>query len=402
MLKRQEDKSTDLEMDDQQLKHRLQSSGLYDPNEDSIQGHRTGKLEEQPSSEEKATPFTWEGNASQSEFAQTPAEEGPVDEQEKQATFDGIVEDWFDQDSGEEPVDDTPVVPQAGSQDIQTEQPAGEPAFKEDYYWGDETPNQEEKAKELDDWFSTLDPDEPTTQTVEAIPARDEETIPPAAEVETGEASPERLRPIALEDYEPPPAPEPVEPNALEEVGTKVTGFWRSQSTLTRIVIILLSVFMFGLAVSIPLFNFLANRSQPAAQAAVATIAFDESGQPYPIGLRITGGWFFNLQPSHIEDGVWKPEGPEWLKGTEVRKVLTIPWSRQSEAVIRSLAPGDSLQLHMSDNYIQEYQVDSIEQVNRSDVYMYSNNDASLVIILYQADSNDRWVAISHLVESKK
>ncbi len=390
LLRRQEEKPSSLEMDDSQLSSRMQSAGLYSPESDGMPRSKTGRLVEPASPADPTAPFAWEEES----LPEDGDSEPPAAEEAKPPAFDEIMEDWFEKDSEEPPTPDEPAAPVV---DEPARTPTGSlPFIGDNYYWGEETAAPDEKAEPQEDWLA--DPAEPTAETQEA-PAK--EPLPEPSPEES-EASPERLRPIALEDYEPPPTPEPDEPSALDEVSEKVGGFWRSQNTLTRVAIILLSVFAFGLAVSIPLFNYLLNRPQPVMPAAEPAAVVDASGQPYPIGLKLTGGWFFNLQPSHIEEGVWKPEAAEWLTGTEVRKVVTIPWSRQSDAVVRSLMKGDMLQLHMSDNNIQEYEVDSVEQVNRSDISMYSNNEASLVVILYQIDSNDRWVVVSHLIEPKR
>ncbi len=394
LLRRQEEKPSSLEMDDSQLSNRLQTAGLYEEESDVLPRPKTGKLEEPRAPGGQTAPFSWTEENGAEDAA--PTDEGDT----KPPASDEILEDWFEKDEEEPPAPEPVNPPEAVEPEPPARTPTGPLAFVgNDYYWGDEAPPAGETAEKSEDWHSEDESFTPIAPAGEAEGGSREEPLP-EGEDESSEASPERLRPIVLEDYEPPPAPETVEPSALEEVSEKVGGFWRSQSTLTKVTIILLSVFMFGLAVSIPLFSYLANRPGPVIPTPVVA-AVDESGQPYPIGLRLTGGWFFNLQPSHIEAGVWKPEGAEWLKGTEVRKVVTIPWSRQSEAVVRSLVPGDSIQLHMSDNNIQDYVVDTVEQVNRSEATMFTDNVASLAVILYQADSNDRWVVVSHLTEPK-
>ncbi len=407
LLKRQDDKPSSLEMDDHQLTDRLQSAGLVNSAEDGMPKPKTGKLKE-PTANEKTAPFVWEKEIPSGESEKDPDRE----EQPNPPGFDEVVDDWFAQDeetaSAEEPDE------AESSLDPLNDPSAARSAINgSEYYWSDET-GKSQKAEESEEapgaWFSELEspaagvapaPFEIGAEPSEEAPFEPSSETPASPLSDESEASPQRLRPIVLEDYEPPPAPEPEEPSALDEVGTKVGGFWRTQSLLTKVTIILLAVFMFGLAVSIPLFNYLLNRPQPVTPAAVAVVV-DPNGQPIPIGLKLTGGWFFNLQQSNIEEGVWVPEGAEWLEGTEVRKVVAIPWSRQSEAVVSSLIAGDMLQLHLSDNKIQEYQVDSVEQVDRTDVYMYADNEASLVVILYQANSNKRWVIVSHLVEPER
>lgn len=131
-----------------------------------------------------------------------------------------------------------------------------------------------------------------------------------------------------------------------------------------------------------------------AAQSPAATATPDPAALPYPVGLRLTGGWFFNLQKGQLTDGNWDPTSAEWLDGTELRRVVAIPWNRQSEAVIRSLLPGDEMLLHMSNNAVQTYTVRSVEQVNRSERDLLSGNDPSLLIVLVKPESEQRWVVL--------
>src|SRR5690606_5154619 len=101
-----------------------------------------------------------------------------------------------------------------------------------------------------------------------------------------------------------------------------------------------------------------------------------------------------NLQKGQLTDGNWDPTSAEWLDGTELRRVVAIPWNRQSEAVIRSLLPGDEMLLHMSNNAVQTYTVRSVEQVNRSERDLLSGNDPSLLIVLVKPESEQRWVVL--------
>jgi hypothetical protein len=120
---------------------------------------------------------------------------------------------------------------------------------------------------------------------------------------------------------------------------------------------------------------------------------------PYPTGLRMTGGWFFYLQPSTMRDGRWEPATNEWLNGSELRRIVALPHTRQLEAVVRSLVAGDTLELHMSNGDILIFLVDEISQVNRTDVSILSSNKPSLALVLYQKEEELRWVVVSNLRE---
>lgn len=114
----------------------------------------------------------------------------------------------------------------------------------------------------------------------------------------------------------------------------------------------------------------------------------------YPVGIELTGGWYFPLEKGYLQDGKWEPKTAEWLVGTEVRRVIAIPWSKQSEAVISTLEKGDVIRLVMSNKENKNYRVESVEHVQRSQVDVLTDTRPSLVIILYQDRSDERWIVI--------
>jgi len=93
-------------------------------------------------------------------------------------------------------------------------------------------------------------------------------------------------------------------------------------------------------------------------------------------------------------DNVWKPVQSEWLEGTELRRVVALPWNRQTEAVVRSFQAGDVVEMQMSNKDVTRYTVEKVEKVRVEDTTIYSGTTPSLVIILYTDDKEavDRWV----------
>lgn len=116
---------------------------------------------------------------------------------------------------------------------------------------------------------------------------------------------------------------------------------------------------------------------------------------PYPIGIELTGGWIFSLGHNTLVDGKWVPQGGEWLDGSVVRRVVAIPWSRQTEAVFQSFQKGDTIRLYFSNKQIITYKVSQVEQVAVNDTSILSDTHPSLVVILYQTGAATRWVIIA-------
>ncbi len=93
-----------------------------------------------------------------------------------------------------------------------------------------------------------------------------------------------------------------------------------------------------------------------------------------------------------IKDGEWNPQGPEWLEGTEICRWVAIPWSRQLEAVVRTLTQKDSLELVMSNNDKLTYSVYSIKEMTLAEMQKLDSNSPCLLLVLAKQDSDTRWV----------
>lgn len=116
------------------------------------------------------------------------------------------------------------------------------------------------------------------------------------------------------------------------------------------------------------------------------------SNLPYPVAVSLPGGWRFDLGRGTLQSGIWEPGGAEWLEGTEVCRWVSLPWSRQLEAVIRTLNPKDPIELVMSNNDKLIYSVYSVYEMTREEIQKQDANTPCLLIILTGSDSEKRWV----------
>lgn len=113
---------------------------------------------------------------------------------------------------------------------------------------------------------------------------------------------------------------------------------------------------------------------------------------PNPVGIQLTGGWYFSLTPSTFDSqGRWTPQRAEWLSGAEVTRVVTLPYTKQLEATVQSFNVGDPIILAFSNHSQLTYTVQSIEQVAVSSDFM-KESVPSLLIILYDQNSDKRWL----------
>lgn len=113
---------------------------------------------------------------------------------------------------------------------------------------------------------------------------------------------------------------------------------------------------------------------------------------PFPTSMSLPGGLNFTLGKGTLKDGQWNPQGPEWLEGTEVCRWVAIPWSRQLEAVIRTLSPDDQLELVMSNNDRLLYKVYSVQQLSNEELQELPSDSPCLLLVLAKADTETRWV----------
>lgn len=117
---------------------------------------------------------------------------------------------------------------------------------------------------------------------------------------------------------------------------------------------------------------------------------------PYPVVLNLPGGLSFNLGRGILDNGRWDPRRPEWLEGTEICRWVAVPYSRQLEAVVRTLTRDDKLELVMSNSDEWTYDVFSITQMSIEDMQKASENSSCLLLVLADVNTDTRWVVTAY------
>ena len=228
------------------------------------------------------------------------------------------------------------------------------------------------------------------------VPARDDELSQEAQEgLEAPEDSDEGLRQPA--EPKQPAGSQYRNPQRFIAYDPK-QSFWSRIKGLNRIdkililILILAVIALIGFVVTLYLES---HRQQPALVVNPTPLATATLNYPVPIGLHLPGGWFFELKVGSLVDGKWTPQTSEWLEGTEIRRVIAIPWNKQVEAVIQTFTTGDIIGLDISNGDKIVYKVQSVSQVPASDSSVLYDTRPSLAIILINPDSNDRWIIIA-------
>jgi len=115
---------------------------------------------------------------------------------------------------------------------------------------------------------------------------------------------------------------------------------------------------------------------------------------PIPVELELPGGWKFTLKTS-TPGNLWAPTTSEWLRDTEIRRVIGIPWNKQIEAVIHTFGADDVIRLMMNNGDKLVYKVATISQVDVQDASVLRDTRPSLAIVLFNAADNKRWVVVA-------
>jgi hypothetical protein len=124
-----------------------------------------------------------------------------------------------------------------------------------------------------------------------------------------------------------------------------------------------------------------------------------QSNTPFPSSIQIPGGWSIPLKVGALVDGVWNPVEAEWLAGTEVCRAVSLPWTKQLNAVYATFETGDKFQLLMNNNDVLNYQVLEVKTIRSTDMINYINRTSPcLVVELTKADTDERQVVVSEPV----
>jgi len=192
-----------------------------------------------------------------------------------------------------------------------------------------------------------------------------------------------------------------VEQEAAEALAP--AGGWKTRlanlTLLQKIILVEAVAVVIALVIATPYFIRLIQQAQAPVEMAPANFQIPRAlpeGVPYPTGVMLPGGWFFNLDKSTFVDGQWKPDGGEWLEGTELRRVVALPWNPQTEAVVQSFQPGDTIELYLKNDRSIQYEITQIDRVAVDEIQVYTDLRPSLAVILYREDSDQRWVVVGH------
>lgn len=118
---------------------------------------------------------------------------------------------------------------------------------------------------------------------------------------------------------------------------------------------------------------------------------------PEPFSVQFPGGWQFSLKSSRVPYPDWNPTQPEWLEGTQICKLIAIPWNIQIDAVYKTIVKGDAITLMLDNKDQYSYVVNKLETDSKDELIQKVNSpEPCLIIFLYKA-SAARWQVINSI-----
>ncbi|HID89401.1 MAG TPA: hypothetical protein EYP52_06800 [Anaerolineae bacterium] len=140
--------------------------------------------------------------------------------------------------------------------------------------------------------------------------------------------------------------------------------------------------------------------SSPTPTPYALSLGLDEaaSGGNDPASVEFAGHSFV-LGEGHVDGGVWSPSGAEWLAGTELRRVIAVPYGADLANAVSRMRSGEKVRLRLRSGEVVEYTVDEVRRIKRHEIEVLSERRPSIAIILFGERSGERWVIVGSAVQ---
>ena len=136
---------------------------------------------------------------------------------------------------------------------------------------------------------------------------------------------------------------------------------------------------------------------------------------PYAIALGVVGGeaarsandpasievagYTWVLAAGEVLNGQWLPVGAEWLAGTELRRVVAVPYEADVAEAVSNLRGGEVLRLRLRSGEIVKYRIADVRRQQRQEIEVLAERSPSLVLLLHSEPSAERWVVVAEAVQ---
>ena len=103
----------------------------------------------------------------------------------------------------------------------------------------------------------------------------------------------------------------------------------------------------------------------------------------------------FTLGVAQLDEGEWRPAVAEWLPGTEVRRVVAVPYTLEVGNAVANLTYGSEITLRLLSGEVVVYRLVDIQRLQRHAIEVLNALTPSLVVILHGERAGQRWLLIA-------
>ena len=120
-----------------------------------------------------------------------------------------------------------------------------------------------------------------------------------------------------------------------------------------------------------------------------------------PASLEVAG-FAYILTTGSISNGLWEPRGAEWLQGTNLRRVVAVPYDMELLQALFSMSAKEPIRLRLRSGEIVEYELAEVARVGQTEIEVLSAPYPSIAIILHSEEETDtRWVVIGKAIQEE-
>ena len=117
-----------------------------------------------------------------------------------------------------------------------------------------------------------------------------------------------------------------------------------------------------------------------------------------PASIEIAG-LSYVLGTGQIKNGIWQPQAAEWLSGSDLRRVIAIPYDHQTVNTLANIPPGTVAKMRLRSGEIVEYKIAETYRVQRQQIEILAEKKPSMAIILSGEPGIERTIIIGNAIQ---
>ncbi len=121
-----------------------------------------------------------------------------------------------------------------------------------------------------------------------------------------------------------------------------------------------------------------------------------KNNQPASIEI---AGLSYVLGTGQIKNGIWQPQAAEWLNGSDLRRVIAIPYDHQTVNTLTNIPPGTVAKLRLRSGEVVKYKIAETYRVQRQQIEILAEKKPSVAIILSGEPGILRTIIIGNAIQ---